>query len=141
MILQIFCALYAESLENITNLEVAYRNVEIEPPPVSSSSSALTSSERPVVTRSFSDTFAAVKSYDPSLCHADAGLWLQSQRENAGVTSAQLAIKTRIPKKVIENLENRELSQISVVRLQAYLFEIARYLNIDLNELRRKFGL
>lgn len=130
-----------EISKNIANLEIAYRNADIEQSLSPSSSSAHISSERPVVTRSFSDTFAAVKSYDPASCHPDAGRWLQSQRENAGLTTAQLAIKTRIPKKVIENLENRELSQISVVRLQAYLFEIARYLNIDLNELRRKFGL
>lgn len=130
-----------EIVKIIANLEIAYRNADVEPSVMQVSSPEQNSPERSVVTRLFSDTFAAVKSYDPAACSPNAGLWLQTKRKNAGLSVAQLALKTRIPKKVIENLEKCDLAQLSAVRLQAYLFEIARAIEIDLDELRHQFGL
>ena len=123
----------------VYQLEMAYRNAEAEPATAAPQETA-DAPESPVLTRSFSNAFVAVKNYDPAQCPKDAGQWLQTQRTNAGFSISQLALRTRLPKKVLESLENRELESIPALRLQAYLFEIGKVLNIDIAEMRQKFG-
>ena len=62
-------------------------------------------------------------------------------REKAGITRAQIALKTRIPARTIEKLESQHFSEFPGSRLQAYLFEIARVLSLDLADVSRRFGL
>ncbi|MBR4986479.1 MAG: helix-turn-helix domain-containing protein [Proteobacteria bacterium] len=124
----------------IARLETAYKCAE--PTPAAATEATLKSTEMHAVTRSFSATFAAIGStYSPENAQDDAGSWLASMREKAGITRAQIALKTRIPARTIEKLESQHFSEFPGSRLQAYLFEIARVLSLDLADVSRRFGL
>lgn len=127
--------------EIITRLETAYKCAE--PSPANAAIEApLKSAEMNAVTRSFSATFAAIgRTYSPEHCQDDAGQWLANVREKAGITRAQIALKTRIPARVIEKLESQNFSEFPAPRLQAYLFEIAKVLHLDFADLSRRFGI
>lgn len=103
-------------------------------------SASTNNSSLPSVTRRLSGAFAAVAAYDPQDCEANAGDWLRACRERAGITLPFLAMKTRISPKTLDNLEKTEIASYSPSHLQAYLFEIAKVLDLPLDELRRKFG-
>ena len=117
--------------EIIAQLEIAHRRAEIDPEmetqPAAHTSAALR-------------THSAELRFAPESCTPDAGLWLVEKRESLGLTRPQLALKSRIPQKVIEKLEQRDLSGLTPARLEAYLVEIAKVLGIDSGEIRHKFG-
>ncbi len=117
--------------EIIAQLEIAHRRAEIEPESVPP-----TSSQTAAAIRSHSTELR----FEPDSCTPNAGNWLVEQRETLGITRPQLALKTRIPQKVIEKLEQRDLSGLTPVRLEAYLLEIAKVLDILPDDIRHKFG-
>lgn len=93
------------------------------------------------VTRKLSGSFAAaVRHYDPESCQVGAGIWLAQAREKAQISIKMLSLRTRIPPKCIERIEAQDLEDIPPARLQAYLFEIAKALDIKLDEVRSQFG-
>ncbi len=97
-------------------------------------------SELPPVTRRLSGTFADLRSYQPGSSDLNAGQWLRAARENTHTTISTLAFKTRISPKILEQIENRDVDRIPATYLQAYLFEIAKALDLPLPEVRAKFG-
>ena len=111
--------------EIIAQLEIARRRAEMDPEPEPQTAS------RPHV---------AERQFAPDSCPPDAGKWLAEKRETLAITRPQIALKTRIPQKVIEKLEQCDLSGLTPARLQAYLVEIAKVLAIDPDEIRRRFG-
>jgi hypothetical protein len=117
--------------EIIAQLDIAHRRAELDP-------------ETEI--QSVSHAPAAIRSHSAELrfaagsCFPDAGNWLAEKREALGITRPQLALKSRIPQKVIEKLEQRDLSGLTPARLEAYLVEIAKVLGIDPAEIRHKFG-
>ena len=66
---------------------------------------------------------------------------MKEQRELACYSIEQLAFKSRISSRILENLESCALDSIPVPRLQAYLFELAKILDLDFDEVKAKFGL
>ena len=123
----------------IAQLEIAYRHSENEPN--NAETNVNSACEVPAVTRSFSTAFAASGSFNPNKCQNNAGAWLKEQRELACYSIEQLALKTRISSKIIENLESCTIDTIPAPRLQAYLFEIAKLLGLNFDEVKEKFGL
>ena len=117
--------------EIIAQLEIARRRAEIDP-----ETEPQTASHTSATIRSHS----AELRFAPESCPPDAGKWLTEKRETFGITRSQIALKTRIPQKVIEKLEQRDLSGLTPARLEAYLIEIAKVLGIDPDEIRRRFG-
>jgi hypothetical protein len=77
----------------------------------------------------------------PTDCSRDAGLWLQNQRKDQNLTLSQLAMKTRIPQRVLEHIEALTFEPMAATRFTAYLFEIARGLNIPADDVKQKFGV
>ena len=123
----------------ISQLEIAYRHSENEP---NNADSNITSAcEVPSVTRSFSNSLASAGTFNPDKCQDNAGIWLKEQRELACYSIEQLAFKSRISSRILENLESCALDSIPVPRLQAYLFELAKILDLDFDEVKAKFGL
>lgn len=128
-------------------LEQAWRMAEYEPG-AEKMSENLTNSGRmerhsgmlPKITRAFSSTFAAAN-HTRAKCDPEAGRWIQEMRARKNLSIAQLAIKSRIPQRTLERIENLDVDSISMTRLQAYLYEIARVLDIQFDELRCRFGL
>lgn len=106
----------------ISLLEIAYRNSE--------------SPQNP----SPSMTVPAVSRTSEGTCQDEAGDWLRKHREEANLTIQQLAMKTRIPRKILDNLENLETQGMSPLRLQAYLIEVAKSLEIPEDEILTQFG-
>ena len=119
-------------------LEAAHMRADLEPEPAPVAHH--THSGEYAQRRAHSGEYAQPQAFTADACAADAGSWLQKLRENAGLTRPQLALKSRIPQKVIEHLEQRDLTGLTPSRLQAYLVEIARILGIDADEVRHKFG-
>ena len=120
-------------------LEVAWRRSEFDEAELAPSEAVRAS--LPSVSRELSNTLAAVRHYDRSACQHDAGTFLTQQRQTHGLTLGQLATRTRIPQKTLERLESLDIQNIPPARLQAYLFELAKVLELDLALLKRKFGL
>lgn len=77
----------------------------------------------------------------PQDCVHDAGLWLQNQRQERNLTLSQLAMKTRVPQRILEHIEALTFEPIAATRFTAYLFEIARGLDIPVDDVKQKFGL
>ncbi|MBQ8035733.1 MAG: helix-turn-helix domain-containing protein [Proteobacteria bacterium] len=126
--------------EIIARLETAYKCAESSGNAVNET--PLRSSEMKAVARSFSATFAAIgTTYSPECCQDDAGKWLAAMRERKGITRSQIALKTRIPVRIIEKLESQKFSEYPAARLQAYLFEIANALGLDFSDVSRRFGI
>lgn len=94
----------------------------------------------PAVTRRLSGTFARVSDYNPEHSELNAGQWLRAARENTGTSIPELACKTRIPIKILDQIENRDIKNITPSHLQAFLFEITKALGLPLDEVRTKFG-
>lgn len=125
----------------MTQLEAAWQHIHNE-------SSAIPIDATPVPTRiapqyasrRLADRFSAISGYEPSQSDVNAGDWLRLCRENMGMTTAMLAVKTRISTRILEQIERRELDAFSSAHLQAYLFEIAKALSLPLDEVRNKFG-
>lgn len=122
-----------EIAEIIVQLETAYKRSEIAP-----ESEAAVSPDP--VTRDLSNTFAAAKC-TPQPCDSDAGSWLKQCREAQGMTFGQLSLKTRISSRILEKLEEMNIADIPTARLQAYLFETAKALDISFDELKSKYGI
>ncbi len=91
------------------------------------------------MTRRLSETYAAAV-YDPQQCEPNAGDWLRACRERVGISLPTLAMKTRIAPKNLDLIEKTQIASIAPAYLQGYLFEIAKVLDLPLDELRRKFG-
>jgi hypothetical protein len=125
----------------MTQLEAAWQHIHNE-------SSVIPIDATPVPTRiapqyasrRLADRFSAISGYEPSQSDVNAGDWLRLCRENMGMTTAMLAVKTRISTRILEQIERRELDAFSSAHLQAYLFEIAKALSLPLDEVRNKFG-
>ncbi len=126
-----------ETLAIIAQLEKAYKRADFEPEKLSSHSSH----ENQAVTRNLSQTFTINKDYHPENCADNAGIWLKSKREALGLTLAQLSLKSRIPSKILEKFEQQAFDDIPPARLQAYLFEIAKLLDLSFDDIKNKFGL
>ncbi|MCL2324950.1 MAG: AAA family ATPase [Proteobacteria bacterium] len=128
--------------QTVVLLETAYRRagMEAENAQAAERAPVISEPDLPVVSRELSGMFAAVKAYDAAQCPAEAGDWLAQKRCDAGMTPKELSLQTRIPLKIIEQLERRDVEGLSPPRLQAYLFEIAKVLEIPLEEVRRQFG-
>ncbi len=124
--------------QTIAQLEIAYRRSEETPaqadppqPQERTTRSANETLHKPFLTTSPSSADA----------NPDAGEWLTAKREEVGMTIAQLALKSRLPARTLEKLEHQRISGMPTARLQAYLFEIANALGIEVQEILGKFGL
>ncbi len=120
--------------DTITKLETAYRFAD----DTNGNEHTLESHS---MTRQVSTLMAAAKSIDTEKQQLDAGSWLAKARKDAHLSVLQLAMKTRIPSKIIEKIEAQELEHIPPARLHAYFFEIANTLSLNFDEIKSKFGL
>lgn len=128
----------------LTLLEAAWRRADFNEMAAISGQNltgAHASGEMPAVSRCVSDAFAAVKRSDLSPSEPDAGNFLKKRRLEYQMSVMQLALKTRVPKKNIEDIENLHVEDYSPARLQAFLFEIAKVLDLSFDELKHKFGI
>lgn len=126
----------------LTLLEAAWRRADYNDMAATmGKDSGYISGEMQAVTRCVSDSFAAVKRSDLSPLQPDAGAFLQKRRLEFQLSVLQLAIRSRVPKSVIEAIESQNVEAISPPRLQAYLFEIAKALDIAFDEVKRRFGI
>lgn len=141
-----------ERIQTVMNqIDAAWTHIHNENNPGSSHLPAATpkSVDQPVLTstgsvptsmtRRLSETYAAA-SYDPGDCEPNAGEWLRACRERVGMSLPMLAMRTRIAPKNLDLIENTQIQNILPSYLQGYLFEIAKVLDLPLDELRRKFG-
>lgn len=124
--------------QTIAKLETAYKNSDLDP---ISSQPKTSVSDMPAITRSFSSTFAAARRIETKQTDSTPGCFLLKCREAAGISIRQLALKIRIPAKIIEKLESQDCQDIPPARLQAYLYEISIGLNINFDDLKKRFGL
>lgn len=126
----------------LTLLEAAWRRADYDEAAAPAGSEAgYISGEMQAVTRCVSDAFAAVKRCDVNPSLPDAGAFLKKRRAEFQLSVLQLAIRTRVPQKIIESIEAQNTDDISPPRLQAYLFEIAKALDLSFDDVKRKFGL
>lgn len=126
----------------LTLLEAAWRRADYDEAAAPAGSEAgYISGEMQAVTRCVSDAFAAVKRCDVNPSLPDAGAFLKKRRAEFQLSVLQLAIRTRVPQKIIELIEAQNTDDISPPRLQAYLFEIAKALDLSFDDVKRKFGL
>ena len=123
--------------QTIAQLEIAYRRSEETP--------AQPEMPQERTTRSANETghkpFLSANASSSADASPDAGEWLTARREEIGMTIAQLALKSRLPARTIEKIEHQRISGMPTARLQAYLYEIANALGIDVHEILGKFGL
>ncbi len=122
----------------IAKLEAAYKKSDLEPASAAPKSSV---AEAPAISRSFSSTFATARRTEPKQSDSLPGSYLQKLRETTGISVRQLALKIRIPAKIIEKLESEDCHDIPPARLQAYLFEISKGLGTSFDDLKKRFGL
>lgn len=126
----------------LTLLEAAWRRADYNDMAATmGKDSGYISGEMQAVTRCVSDSFAAVKRCDLSPSQPDAGAFLQKRRLEFQLSVLQLAIRSRVPKSVIEAIESQHVESISPPRLQAYLFEIAKVLDISFDDVKHRFGI
>ena len=125
--------------QTIAQLEIAYRRSEETP----AQQEIVQSQERP--NRTANETthkpIWAANAGSSAEASPDAGEWLTAKREEIGMTIAQLALKSRLPARTIEKIEHQRISGMPTARLQAYLYEIANALGIEVQEILGKFGL
>ena len=120
----------------IAKLEAAYKKADLD---TSAPKPSIT--DAPAVTRSFSSTFTTARRIEPKQTGSTPGNYLRKLRENADISVRQLALKIRIPAKIIDKLESEDCHDIPPARLQAYLYEISKGLDVSFDELKTHFGL
>lgn len=127
----------------LSDLEIAWKRAEYEDASACDSQLPLhTSGEMPVVSRAITGTFATVKrGKGRRQVDKEIGALLTSRLAECGLSLFQVSLKTRIPQRTLERLFHLELDDFPPSRLQAYLFEIAKILSLDFDELKHKFGL
>ena len=132
--------------QTIQKLEMAHRNAEMETTALNDHSGGISQ----LGNHQSSTDLGPLRSscmariggkISPSDCNRDAGLWLRNQRLERGLTLSQLAMKTRIPVRVLENIEALSFEPMAASRFSAYLFEIARGLGILADALKHRFGV
>lgn len=90
--------------------------------------------------RRLSASFPAVQPWSAQDCPAGASQILVRGREAQSLSIQELALRTRIPKRVLESIERCEFADIDPKYLRAYLVELANYFSLDENEVLGAFG-